>query len=329
MLSDAISLFPDKIDTDRIIRAIFEDPRVDRIVATNAVKYGVLGDKPELKQSLAIIFFEKYLLREGALSLETSNDVYSLTYKIAENLARTQSRQFGKGNIELDDHGLSDESDSFRENMLLALDHCEELVDSGFEDRCIAKVDQALAQQEFADLMQQQGHSMTSTIPGVRIAGTLKVKTKTKRESLGKAAFVSDDHKELRAIREKLGISLGDMRKQLMIPLSTLQSYVYGKTDTVPADVMERARALLKDERNVWRMNLIQKFDRPINEILAEWQAKLGSDGDDFVRDIARFALVNPITVLRWIKNENRPGVDVLEACDRAIELEMQRRNQK
>lgn len=90
---------------------------------------------------------------------------------------------------------------------------------------------------------------MTTTIPGVRIVAKLKVKAKAARESLGETVLVSDDHKELRTIREKLGITLGNMCEQMLIPLSTLQSYIYGKTNAVPEEVMARARALLANRR--------------------------------------------------------------------------------
>ncbi len=128
---------------------------------------------------------------------------------------------------------------------------------------------------------------------------------------------LSPDQQELVDIRKKLGLRHQDYAIMLGIGLPRLSSYTYGRTASVPADVMQTARQLLAENGEESRL-LKEKFNRPMSDIVADWEAKLGTTTD---AEIAGLIGVVTMTINRWRKNETKPDLSALNRYDRIVNL--------
>ena len=106
-----------------------------------------------------------------------------------------------------------------------------------------------------------------------KIAKTAR-NTKNKRKTARETIELSKDQQELVDIRKKLGLRHQDYAIMLGIGLPRLSSYTYGRTASVPADVMKTARQLLAENGETSRQ-LKEKFERPMSEIIGEWEMRL------------------------------------------------------
>lgn len=140
-----------------------------------------------------------------------------------------------------------------------------------------------------------------------------KSRKKTQKEPIE----LSPDQQELVNIKNTLGLRHQDYAILLGIGLPRLSSYTYGRTASVPADVMKTARQLLAENAESTRL-LREKFDRPMSEILAEWESKLGTTSD---AEIAGLIGVVTMTINRWRKNETKPDLSALNRYDRIVSL--------
>ncbi|WAW10182.1 hypothetical protein NB640_00465 [Oxalobacter vibrioformis] len=130
-------------------------------------------------------------------------------------------------------------------------------------------------------------------------------------------AQLSKEQQELVDIKNTLGLRHQDFAIMLDIGLPRLSSYTYGRTASVPADVMKTARQLLA-ENSKMSMQIREKFARPMSEILDEWAEKLGTRSD---AQLAALLGVVSMTINRWKKNETRPDLSALNRYDRIVEL--------
>lgn len=128
---------------------------------------------------------------------------------------------------------------------------------------------------------------------------------------------LSKEQQELVDIKNTLGLRHQDFAIMLDIGLPRLSSYTYGRTASVPAEVMKAARQLL-EENNQISMQIKEKFSRPMSEILTEWSEKLGTRSD---AELAALLGVVSMTINRWKKNETRPDLSALNRYDRIVEL--------
>lgn len=128
---------------------------------------------------------------------------------------------------------------------------------------------------------------------------------------------LSQEQQELVDIKNTLGLRHQDFAIMLDIGLPRLSSYTYGRTASVPADVMKTARQLLAENRRM-SMQIREKFARPMSEILDEWAEKLGTRSDT---QLAALLGVVSMTINRWKKNETRPDLSALNRYDRIVEL--------
>ena len=128
---------------------------------------------------------------------------------------------------------------------------------------------------------------------------------------------LSKEQQELVDIKNTLGLRHQDFAIMLDIGLPRLSSYTYGRTASVPAEVMNNARQLLAENSKI-SMQIREKFSRPMSEILNEWADKLGTRSD---AQLAAMLGVVGMTINRWKKNETRPDLSALNRYDRIVEL--------
>lgn len=141
--------------------------------------------------------------------------------------------------------------------------------------------------------------------------------TKNKRRPLKEPIELSADQQELVNIKNSLGLRHQDYAILLGIGLPRLSSYTYGRTASVPVDVMKTARELLAENAEATRL-LKEKFNRPMAEILLEWESKLGTSSD---AELAGLIGVVTMTINRWRKNETKPDLSALNRYDRIVNL--------
>ncbi len=141
--------------------------------------------------------------------------------------------------------------------------------------------------------------------------------TKNRRKNPKTPIELSPDQQELVNIKNTLGLRHQDYAILLGIGLPRLSSYTYGRTASVPADVMKTARQLLAENSEATRL-LKEKFNRPMSEILQEWENNLGTTSD---AEIAGLIGVVTMTINRWRKNETKPDLSALNRYDRIVNL--------
>ena len=141
--------------------------------------------------------------------------------------------------------------------------------------------------------------------------------SKTRRKTLKEPIELSPDQQELVNLKNALGLRHQDYAILLGIGLPRLSSYTYGRTASVPADVMKTARQLLAENAEATRL-LKERFDRPMSEILHEWESKLGTTSD---AELAGLIGVVTMTISRWRKNETKPDLSALNRYDSIVNL--------
>lgn len=158
----------------------------------------------------------------------------------------------------------------------------------------------------------------SSETPGKRAKREREEKKVKRQVSKSKSKVqLSKEQQELVDIKNTLGLRHQDYAIMLDIGLPRLSSYTYGRTASVPAEVMKTARQLLA-ENSKMTMQLREKFSRPMSEILDEWAEKLGTRSD---AQLAALLGVVSMTINRWKKNETRPDLSALSRYDRIVEL--------
>lgn len=118
-----------------------------------------------------------------------------------------------------------------------------------------------------------------------------------------KAVKLSPDQEELVNIRSELGLSQHVFAEKLEISKPRLVSYEQGRTAGVPKDIMDEARALLKNGGQV-KADRYANMDMP--KIIAEWAKDLNVDYADDVK-LSNYLDVSPEAISRWKNLEARP----------------------
>lgn len=121
-------------------------------------------------------------------------------------------------------------------------------------------------------------------------------KSEAKRE-------LSTDQQELVDIIAALGARNQDFAVQIGIGLSRLSSYIYGRTASVPEEVMARAREIFEDQKS-GLAEVKSRFDKPMSEILKDWQRRLQSSTQE---ELAKLLGVTTMTIHRWNANDSKP----------------------
>ncbi|WP_425953116.1 hypothetical protein [Ralstonia pseudosolanacearum] len=312
---------------DRMAVVMFNDDRFRRICRTRAMKYGAdLKDVDEVQQRVMIVFFGPQLNK-----LREADAVYAVIYAIANNVSREVVR---------DSLALTINHDSIEE-MHERGHELEQvsLVDSEQEDRDLILDSQAAAAQ-LAQAFKKHlnGEEKLSThgvfdldplvaaIPGVstseaddvavmepepqRLASRVRRGAKTRSQDL------SPEQRELVDICAELGLRNQDFAAALGIGLPRLSSYIYGRTASVPDDVMKLARQMRDEDPEAVARR--KRFDRPMSAILKGWAKELSIAEDDD-QELAVVFGVTPMTSWRWRHDETKPDQTSLSRYEQQV----------
>jgi transcriptional regulator with XRE-family HTH domain len=130
---------------------------------------------------------------------------------------------------------------------------------------------------------------------------------------------LSEDQKELRNIRIRLGMTKQSFAAALKLKQCTLDSYEYGKTKGVPKPLMDSARELesAKAEKISSSRELFES--RTMSSILGEWAEKLHIPMDNSAA-LGRLLNTTPTTIRRWRENKVRPDLTKLTKLAARVE---------
>lgn len=315
---------------DRLAYEMNRDERVRKICRVKLRQNKCdLNDFEEVLQRVLEVFFGSMLAK-----IEDHDAVYAVVYAVAHNVSREVLRDRQKLVInhrsieemhekgeELEQVGLADqvEVDHDRDidteaatiRMAAALKRVingeQTVASSG-----IYAMDQdpmvRLVQPQPADVLDIETEDSSQNTPPPSAPGT-------KRPRGGSRAELSVDQQELVKIGSDLGLRNQDYAFALGIGLPRLSSYIYGRTASVPIDVMEKARSLLAEEPH--RMARLKRFNRPMDEILKEWEGRLNPTGDEHM---ASMLGVTKMTIYRWRNNETKPDSTALARYEQWID---------
>lgn len=303
---------------EEFCRSFFHDSRVRKIVgsvvAGNRTVSGLPFDfRDDLMQ-------ETYLIIHGYANsgkITNPTGIYSLVYATACNCARTlRNQEFKNGaNVvlpagEADDdrqpHDMADENSSFDQGEAVDIIRARNMIASIIKDKKRTPM---------------QTHPLVSSDKP-----TPHVVQPAKSKESQSARQLSPAQKELSDIIGSLGYKHEEFAADIGIGMSRLASYLYGRTITVPDDIMSRARALQKEAAPVverWK----EAYDKPMPEIIDGWEKDLGlepglSSNDDILAGILE---VNPVTVYRWRKESTSPQMHSIAKMDGRIRVEVER----
>jgi hypothetical protein len=319
----------DKAFIDKLALALFHDPRARGICRKRAFENGVdLKRVEEVIQRVMIVFFAKMLQK-----IRASRAVYYVIWAIADNVSREVLRDENTltyhhdsveamhdrgeeltqvGLVETDEFDLDLFIDQNNERARFMIDLNKVATgEMSMGDTGVFNIDavpfmafvppSTEPEQEIPDRRYLKDASKSGTTQGRR-----KGQTRT---------ILSTDQQELVSIGEEMGVRNQDYAVLLGIGLPRLSSYIYGRTASVSKEVMAKARQLLEEHKttNGVRSN---KFDKPMSEILTDWEQRLGTTENI---GIASLIGVTTMTIHRWRKNENKPDATALTRYDHIV----------
>lgn len=127
---------------------------------------------------------------------------------------------------------------------------------------------------------------------------------------------LSEDQRELLRIGDLLKLRRQDYAVELGITPPRLATYLSGRTASVPAEILDRARQLVAGgEESIRRREHL--LARPMSETVGEWMDRLGVDTDV---ELARLLGLNPATVARWIKDQTKLDATALVRYEGFVE---------
>lgn len=315
---------------NRIAYAMDKDERVRKICRVKAKQNGcALNDHEEVMQRTMEVFFQSQLAK--IVDLDAT---YAVVYAVANHVSR----------------------EVFRDRLKLVANHCsiEDMRERGeeilqptlFEQDEIdhdRDIDTQTATQRMAEALQRViSGEQTVTNSGIfkieqdpmvrlveaqpeaedsaetelaarqRNGGHLSAKNRPREAG---RTTLSPDQQELVDIGDAMGLRNQDFAFALGIGLPRLSSYIYGRTASVPDDVMQKARTLRKEESH--RVDRLKRFNRPMSEILSEWEARLNSENEEA---LAAQLGVTKMTIYRWRNDETKPDPTALARYEQWIE---------
>lgn len=293
-----------------VARAFLKDRRVSGMILTSALSKGMGSLHSDLIQDALVLFNEKYLVDATKLYLPEPESIYALIFSIGEGVVlskRREAEQNRPGYYSLDE--LRDESDG--EERFWFLDQ-----DDSFEEQRLAELAQERAGKELERRLSTgpvtaMKRAMTSMISEKEMAPIPEpnyVGHRMERNVSEKR--LSADQKELKDIRKEIGLTLDQYASFLGITVASLSAYIYGRTESVPVDVMESARGLKADHKARFEEQLALYEGRPMLEIVSDWVQMLGLPGngpEDWSALLAKELGVTLITIQRWTQEKFRP----------------------
>lgn len=306
---------------DKIARSLLNDARTRKICRFLSIRNGVnLDDVEEVIQRVLEIFVMKMLPK-----LRDAEGVSHVVYSIADKVTR---EVFREGALTSFTH---DSIEEMAENgQELEIDHhkdiAEDDLDSSTDKRLITermnKAISAARNGEFTmdntgifSLDQNPLVSFVPPSPDTSPVEPQQLAPQGRRKG-GSRATLSADQAELVSIAETLAMRNQDFAVYLGIGLPRLSSYIYGRTASVPTDVMNRARELLTEQKKTQSMNT-KKFGGKMSEIVAGWEKRLRTATNE---ELAGFLGVTTMTIHRWKNDLTTPDMTALVRYDAVVE---------
>lgn len=298
-----------------VARAFLGDVRVRAMVKSAAMQKSVGSMVSDVTQDCLLVFHEKYVSVPGALKLPSAESVYSLVFAIADGVTMTKRRELEQnrfGFVSLDD--TVGENGEYEEQNYHMLE-----VDDGFEDDRLRELDMERAGREMERRLKAESSSpmmrMITNIlaeKGAEIEEPAERRVAAARSDEGTDERLTDEQRRLKDIRQEIGLTLKNYATALGITLASLSAYIYGRTDSVPADIMETAEHLWREHKQRFDDQRVVYEGKAMEEILDAWCAMLGITRDEderWVNAIAGITRVQPVTVRRWVQVKYRPTV--------------------
>ena len=311
---------------NRIAYAMNQDERVRKICRVKAKQNGCdLNDLNEVLQRV----MEVFLLSMLPKTIDT-DAVYAVVYAVANNVTREVLRDRQKlvaNHSSIED--MQERGEEIGQSTLVdqeEIDHDREIDTQTATKRMAAALQRVISgEQTVAD----SGVFQMEQDPLVRLvlqkpdtddvletpASTTQRNSSTGEKKARGRTELSVDQQELVDIGNKLGLRNQDYAFALGIGLPRLSSYIYGRTASVPDDVMNKARALFAEEP--LRVERLKRFNRPMSQIMQEWEKRLNSKNDE---DIATSLGVTKMTIYRWRNDETKPDPTALARYEQWID---------
>jgi DNA-binding transcriptional regulator YiaG/DNA-directed RNA polymerase specialized sigma24 family protein len=140
-------------------------------------------------------------------------------------------------------------------------------------------------------------------------------KKKVKDKKSFREADLPQDHQDLRNIRISLEMNKPRFSKAIGIHLSSLDAYEYGRTKTIPVDVMQKARELAKNYTDSLAGTKTKFESMKMSEIIEYWSEQSGiniSDPDS----LSVLLGTTRTTLRRWLSNESRADIERISELD-------------
>lgn len=166
---------------------------------------------------------------------------------------------------------------------------------------------------------------MEARLPGVQDFTVEKYPEITEQLALTRPKRVrtfklTSEQEELRNIRLKLRMTKEIFAEHLGIKQSTLDSYEYGKTQSVPENVMEAARRLAENSTDELA-DARDKFDAmSMSDILEMWAKRLGVPPENATL-LGQMLGTTATTIRRWRANAVRPDLAKIAALDSQVSV--------
>lgn len=139
-----------------------------------------------------------------------------------------------------------------------------------------------------------------------------------KEKSVKEKIEIPADHRELREIRIKMGMTKPQFAKSIEVHITSLDAYEYGKTKTVPKSVMDTARLLASNFTDEF-FEVKQIFaNMQMSQIVHRWAGMASIDVDDFDK-LAVLLGTTRTTIRRWLSNESRAEISKLSALEKIV----------
>lgn len=328
------------ISQDELARQYF--PRIKRIAATVANR--LIYDKDDLTQELWLLFVERIAPRfDGTKSLDAY--IYEYAKRRSMHLKGEHSRELtlsSFADLPTDDEANEQNGEEKLSSLTGVVSHLDEerivarikgqaLLDKSAGDAAIVgrlpDISTCLSSETCTSDGIAQGLmdlGFSKTVKGEVLAGTIaKLNSGVEKPAADfgpsqTTKCLSAEQIELRDIRLKSGKTKREFSDIIGIQVASLDAYEYGRTKSVPPEVMTNAREWARNYTDEFTL-IKSKFEKMrMSQILAIWINELSFDADDF-STIAIFFETTKTTIKRWMSDESMPQLRKIEYLDSKV----------
>lgn len=125
------------------------------------------------------------------------------------------------------------------------------------------------------------------------------------------------DQQELLSLQKELGLTHDDLARIAGIPRSRMMTYVYGRTRSIPEEVLAAIRQVRetgKDSDQPFLTEAMRELEGSLPDFIARWQDKLGIERDDH-QGIAQAMGISKSTLLRWLDGHSGTRPSFVRKC--------------